>query len=184
MSTMQQNSSAVTGNYWSGTSTKNNNGTAVNIGTSSVLNNQTLTKNGDITGNLVIDGTDTNKAVSGGPIQNNTVKPIAIRLTTSLATVQNTYLLSGSTVPSELRSINYTESTITDKTATATRAGYFNIYRGKFINPANGQNYVVPTGTDSFGNDSAARATRLVPGTLRYSLGQNVIGANYKAKTA
>lgn len=178
MSSIQQNGSATTGNYWSGSSTNNNHGTAKNAGTvSSVLENSTLgAVNVGVFGSTVIDGTDTDKAISGGTIAHNHVKPLTAKVTTELGGVSNTALKTTANVPSQLRSINKRESYKSSGYATAFRAGYFNLYTGKF-SPA-------PTPvTETPGTDNAATPTRSVPGTMRFKTGAPVaVEQDYSAK--
>lgn len=177
MATIQTNGSATTGTYWSGSSTKNNNGTAKNVGSSAtVLDNSALGRvDVGVFGSTVIDGTDTNKALSGGTIAHNHVKPITARVTTELGGVNTDVLKTTANVPSQLRSINKRESYKSSGYATAFRAGYFNLYTGKF-SPA-------PTPvTENPGTDNAASVTRAVPGTLRYRLGKGSVSVNYSSK--
>ena len=164
---------------------KNNGGVAVNVGSSKVLSSRKLGATEAATGSVVIDGTDTNKALSAGTFAYNDQKPVAKRLTTKLATVSNSTLLSGALVPSQIKSVNSINSVITNKFATAVRAGYFNIYNGKFVNTNTGGAYSVPSATDTFPTDSAATVSRANPGKLRFLIGSKVpTAANYSTKTA
>lgn len=160
------------------TSTVNNGGVAKNVGTSSVLDNVTLGDNNvGVFGSTVVDGSDTDKALSAGTFAYNNEDPIAKRVTTSLATVSNTVLRSGALVPSLIRSINKRESFKVVRTATAIRAGYWNIYSGTWSTP--------PTSTtESPGTDNAANPTRSVPGELVYRTGAKLpVRDDYKSKT-
>lgn len=117
----------------SANATKNQGGVAVNIGTAST----TLVTSGlglDViaTGSVVVDGTDTDKALSAGTFAYNNPAPVAKRVTASLATVSNTALRSGALVPGLTKSIHKIESISTRRLATAIRAGYWNIYSGTF----------------------------------------------------
>lgn len=166
------------------TGTKNNGGVAVNVGSSTVLSNRTLGATESATGSVVVDGVDTNKALNAGTFAYNDQKPVAKRLTTTLATVSNSTLLSGALVPSQIKSVNSINSVITNKFTTAVRAGYFNIYNGKFVNTNTGGAYSVPSATDTFPTDNAANPTRSNPGSLRYGIGSRTpVSVNYKAKT-
>lgn len=84
------------------------------------------------TGSVVVDGTDTDKALTSGTFAYNNAAPVAKRVTSSLATVSNTSLTSGATVPGLTKSVHKIESIVTRKLATAIRAGNWNIYTGKF----------------------------------------------------
>lgn len=180
MASIQQNGSATTGSYWGGSSTKNNNGTAKNIGTTStVLENSGLgSVNVGVFGSTVIDGTDTDKALSGGTIAHNHVKPLAFRLTSELGGVSNTGLSTTANDPSQVRVLHKRESYKVVKTATAIRAGFWNIYTGKWTtNPT--------STTENPGTDNAASVTRAAPGKLVYKTGAGLpVRDNYKAKTA
>lgn len=178
MSTIQQNGAATTGTYWSGSSTNNNRGTAKNVGAAStVLANSALgAVDVGVFGSTVVDGADTDKAISAGTIAHNHVKPLTARVTTELGGVSNDALNTPANVPSQLRSINKRESYKSSGEATAFRAGYFNLYTGVY-SPA-------PTPvTENPGSDNAATPTRSVPGTLRFKTGAPVaVEQNYAAK--
>lgn len=178
MAAIQQNGSAVTGTYWAGSSTSNNHGTAKNIGSqSSVLENRSLgSVDVGVFGSTVVDGADTDKAISGGTIAHNHVKPLAARVTTELGGVDTDVLKTTANNPEQLRSINKRESYKSSGYATAFRAGYFNLYTGTWTtNPT-------PT-TENPGTDNAASPTRNVPGTLRFKTGASVAAQkNYAPK--
>lgn len=174
MATVQSDgSSAVTA-----TSTKNKGGAVKNAGTSTLVDNVTLgDQNVGVSGSTVIDGSDTDKALSAGTFKYDNQRPVSKRVTTSLATVSNTFLRSGALVPGHLRLLHKRESYKVNKIATAIRAGYWNIYTGTWTTP--------PTATtESPGTDEAATPTRSVPGELVYKTGAKVpVQDNYKAKT-
>jgi len=165
--------------------TKNNSGVAVNVGNSKILASRKLGATQAATGSVVVDGDNTNKALNAGVFAYNDQRPVAKRLTTTLATVSNSTLLSGALVPSQIRSINSINSVVTNKFATAVRAGYFNIYNGKFVDTNTGGAYSVPYATDTFPTDAAATVSRTSPGKLRFLIGSQVpTAANYSKKTA
>jgi hypothetical protein len=117
----------------SANATKNDSGVAKNIGTeSTTLVTSVLGLDNVATGSVVVDGDDTDKALSAGTFAYNNSAPVAKRLTTSLATVSNTALTSGALVPGLVKSVNKIESIVTRRLATAIRAGYWNIYSGTF----------------------------------------------------
>ncbi len=134
MATIQQGGSSVTGNYWTGTSTNNNHGTANRIGTAStVLENRDPNRTqADIGSSIVVDGNDTDEALSASTIAYNNQSPIAIRLTSTISGQSNTVLRSGANAPGQLRGINKRESYKVNKIATAYRNGYWDPYYGKF----------------------------------------------------
>jgi hypothetical protein len=178
MATAQVSGSASTGTYNGGT-TKNNGGAAIKAGSSTKLTNRSV-KGVDVgfVGSKIVNSTAVGnvKALSSGTFAFNNVRPVAKRLTTSLATVANNALLKGASVPGQRRSIHKIESVTTNLTATAFRAG-FNLYTGSYVNTVTSQ-------TDSLGNDVAANPTRSVPGRLVYKNGKDQSAVNYKAKTA
>jgi hypothetical protein len=175
MSTVQiDGSSAVTA-----VSTKNKGGTVVAAGSAAsgvVQSRQASTYSFSAFASTVIDGTDTDDA-NGGTFAYNNQRPIAIRYTTALAGVSNTFLRSGSSAPGTRRVVNKTESVRTNRYATAIRAGNYNLYTGQFSS--------APTvAVDSFGTDNAASPTSAVPGSLVYKIGNPVpFSADYPKKT-
>lgn len=178
MATVQVNGSSVVGNYYNGGSTKNKGGVAVKAGASSTtLSNRPVKAiNVGVYGSVVVDGTDTDKSVNAGVFAYSDRKPVAKRLSDSLATVSNKTLLSGAAVPSLQTEINRSEGVTTNRTSTAFRAGNLNLFTGKYTS--------VTTASDSFGNDTEARVTRGAPGRLVYLLGKAPVRTGYKAKTA
>lgn len=177
MATIQQNGSQVTGNYYTGGSTANNRGTAMRVGSqSSILENRdSYGYDAGFVGSKVVDATDTDPAIGGVDIQVNTVRPIAPRLTSTIATQTNTVLLSIANEP-YVESIHNITGVITNQTATAFRTG-FNMFTNTYVSGVNTQ-------TDVFADDNAALPTRSVPGQLVYQIGSKVpVTSNYKAKT-
>lgn len=162
-----------------GSGSVNNGGTSTRITSTNILRTVAVSK--DTTGvfaSTVIDGTDTNKALSGGTIAHNHVKPITAKVTTELGGVSSSALSDTSNNPSQLRSINKRESYKSSGFSTAFRAGYFNFYTGKF-SPA-------PTPvTETPGTDTAATVSRSAPGDLVFRTGAKlpVRNRDYSAKT-
>lgn len=178
MAQIQQNGSDTTGNYYQGTSTKNNGGSIIAGGASPALVAKRDPKGSDVGvfASVVVENATlgNTKSVSGGTFAHSHVKPLAARVTTELAGVSSTALSKTSDVVT--KSINKTESTVTNKTATAFRNG-FNLYTGQFSGP-------VTTTTDNLGSDVAANPTAAVPGKLTYKLGKpTAVVSAYKAKT-
>ena len=181
MSQIQQNGDPSTGNYYQGTSTNNNSGSIIAGGSNPVRNLVKQSPKGHDVGVfasvVVEDDTVLSnvKAVSGGTFSHDHVKPISAKITTELAGVGNTAILKGA--DKVTRSIHKIESFITNRTATAFRAG-FNMYTGAFSG-------AITTATDSLGNDVAANPTSAVPGKLTYQTGSNVATVDsYHAKTS
>ena len=175
MSTVQiDGSSEVTA-----TSTKNKGGTVVAAGSADsgvVQSKQASTYRLAAFASTVVNGNDTDSAINSTFAYNN-LRPIAIRYTTTLAGVSNTFLRSGSSNPGERRAVNKTENVRTNRYATAIRDGDYNLYTGQFGS--------APTvDVDYFGTDNAASPTAAVPGSLVYKIGNPVpFSANYAKKT-
>lgn len=181
MAAIQQNGSAVTGTYWVGTSTKNNNGIAKNIGVkSTTLDTSALGgSNVGVFGSTPYDGNHTDKAVSAGDFAHNHVKPITMRVTNEVAGVSSDALATTSSAPGLKRSIHKLEVLRTSKITSGIRDGKFNLVTGKW-------DVGYPqTSVDTLASDTAANPSLAVPGQLTYKLGQPVPVSNndYKAKT-
>lgn len=173
MATQQVDGSAVTAS-----STDNNGGSVLKGGSTSVLNSVDLGySNVGVFGSSVIDGDDTDKALSAGTFSYSNQHPIAKRVTDTLSGVSNTYLLSGAAVPGNIRSIHKIQSVRTRRLTTAIRAGYWNIFSGTFsTSPV--------VAVDTFDTDDAANPSRSAPGELVYKTGAPVpVQDDYKAKT-
>lgn len=163
---------------FSGTKAKNNHGVACGYASHStkILSSVALGVASTRTGSVVIDDDHADKAVDAGSFAYNNQAPIARRLTKKLSGIDNAVLLKSADQPDLLDSIHKLESIITNKTATAIRAGYLNIYSGKWSTPP-------AVSTDSFGNDNAARVNRANPGHLTFKAGKLVANTvSYKAK--
>lgn len=178
MAQIQQNGSSTTGNYYQGTSTKNNSGSVRAGGSTPALLAKRAPKgvNVGVAGSVVVESSllGNTKSVTAGTFSHSHIKPLTARVTTELAGVNTSALSKTSNVVT--RSINKIESVVTNKTATAFRAG-FNLYTGDFSGS-------VTTATDNLGNDVAANPTASVPGKLTYKLGKpRAVVAGYKAKT-
>ena len=173
MATVQVDGSAITSS-----STKNSGGVAIKASdlSTTLTDRPVAGVNVGVFASVVVDGTDTDESVVGGVFAYSNQKPVAKRLSTSLATVNNKVLLSGAAVPSLQTDINKLESIITNRTSTAFRAGNFNLFTGKYSS--------FTTATDSFGNDVEARVTRSAPGRLVYKLAKAPVRVGYKPKTA
>lgn len=181
MASIQQNGSAVTGNYWTGTSTKNNHGTAINVGSSSsILDSKALgASDVGVFGSQPHDGNSADKAVSSGVFAHNHVKPITKRVTTEIAGVSSSALTTTSSNPGLRRSIHKLEVLRTNKITSGIRANKYNRYTGVW------DAGYPQTATDTLAADTAATPSLAVPGQLTYKLGQPVpVSDNdYKAKT-
>lgn len=171
-------------NAINGVSVDNNNGVGFGVRhQSDVLGSVDLGLAATRTGSVVVDGTDTDEAVSAGTFAYNNDRPVAKRLTDSLSGVSNNVLLSGAARPDLVQSVHKIEGITTRRVATAIRAGYWNIYSGTWsTNPTNASDSF--TGSDSTSNDYAARPSRSSPGNLTYKLGNpTAVTVGYAEKT-
>ena len=156
----------------------NNKGAAAKVSTSSLLVGvATAREDVGVFGSTVIDNNDSEKALSAGVFAYDNESPIAKRVTVSLSTVSNDYLLSGAADPTERRSIHKLEVLRSRLATTAIREGRWNEYTGEY-DP--GYPLVV---TDPLSTDNAATPTRAVPGTLVYAGQSSVSTVNYSEKT-
>lgn len=112
----------------------NNHGAATRVGTATTQFDTVSVSRAqsDVFGSTVVDGTDTDKAISAGTIAYNNSKPTAQRYSTTIAGQSNTILRSGADIPGQIRGINKRESYKVSKLATAYRKGYWDPYMGKF----------------------------------------------------
>lgn len=159
------------------TSTVNNGGVGMHVGTSDLLTNRPFSS-GETTvfASTVIDNDQVDEAVSAGTLAYNNQRGVIRRVTSTLSTVSNDILVPGASVPEQRDSIHQTSGTyITDLTS-AIRDGRWNAYSGEFS--------PVLSGVDvDFGVDSAANPTRSVPGELYYLQGGKVpVTGAYSAK--
>lgn len=180
MATQQVNGSAVTA-----TSTKNIGGSVINGGSTTILDSVDLGYSDvGVFGSSVIDGPDTDKALSAGTFSYSNQRPIAKRVTEELSGVSNDVLQSGASQPTLIRSIHKLEVLTTRRLTTAIRAGKWNIFRGRFLNNQNQSADNPVVATDSLASDNAATPTRAVPGELVYKTSAPTpVQDDYKAKT-
>jgi hypothetical protein len=104
MSIAQVNGSSVTQN-----STKNNGGAGINLGSSNNLANKSSGQNNDRVGSIVSNTSEIDPALSNGIFAFDNNRPVGKKITDSLASVNNDYLLSGAAEPGLIRSINSIE---------------------------------------------------------------------------
>jgi hypothetical protein len=189
MATQQTNGNAVTNS-----STKNNHGTISSYGSSSgtfTMNRPSTDKSN--VGSTVIDGPNTDKANNAGVFAFHNTKPVAIKLTNSLATVSNDFLISGANDTNNFKAINYqlvdnsgvlTDGVRTNQNTSAIRQGKFDIYSGKF-DPG----YPVVSedaflGSDGTSGDKAAKVSRQDQGSLVFIYGSPTpVSQDYDEKT-
>lgn len=160
-------------------STVNNGGTMIAHGSSTALESTSpAPEKVGVFGSTVIDGTDTDKALSAGTFSFNNQDPLTKRVTTSLAGVANTALKTTGSVPGNVRSIHKLETLRTRRLTAAIRANAWNQYAGTWE-----AGYPV-VDTDTLESDVAANPSRSIPGKLNFMFGNPVPeGTNYKAKT-
>ena len=141
MATEQQGGGAVTSS-----STVNNGGTAINVGTSTILDNRNV-------------GSYTKTVFASTPFDNQT--GLIMRVTDSLATVSNTVLVSAADDVVNARSINQVSGIYQTNDTSSRRDGAWNAYSGAYIPAYTG-------GLTDFGIDEAANPSRGTPGELAY----------------
>jgi hypothetical protein len=185
MSTQQVNGSAVTAS-----STNNNGGSVVNGGSTTLLDSVDLGYSDvGVFASSVVDGPDTDKALSAGTFAYNNATPTAMKITTSLAGVSNDFLRSGANDTDGAKSINKLEVVRTRRITTAIRNNKWNEYSGEweagFPSGAVDAFWDISAGSGvSTSTDQAASPTRSVPGELVYLQGNPVPKLDdYKAKT-
>lgn len=174
--------------------TVNNGGTAINAGTSTVLESRPLGSanlgvfGSKVVSDAVVDYAD--PALSSGTFAYNNSRPIGIKLTDTLAgSVSNTFLRSSASDLGSRRSIHRQEKVRTNRFTTAFRAGYFNLYTGQWsTTPTTAVDAfwdIANDTTSSTSTDNAATPTRSVPGELTYKLGQQApVSVSYSAKNS
>lgn len=159
------------------------NGGAVTRGgtvASGLLDNVNVSRtNTTVFGSTVLDNDWADEAVSAGTFAYNNQSPVAKRLTDELSGVANNILLSGASVPSNVRSIHKLETLRTRRYATAIRGGKFNEFTGEFD-----AGFPV-VAVDTLATDNAANPSRTSPGQLTYKGGAllPVTNNDYKPKT-
>ena len=116
-----------------GSGASNNHGAATRTGTSVNFDNVSVARaQTTVFGSTVVDGTDTDKALSASTIAYNNQKPIGMRVSNTVSGQSNNVLLGGADVPGQVRSIHKREAYKANKLATAYRNGYWDPYYGKF----------------------------------------------------
>lgn len=185
MAIQQVNGDPVTAN-----STNNNGGSVLNGGDTSVLNSIDLGYSDvGVFGSSVVDNDDADKALSAGTFSYSNQRPVAKRVTEQLSGVNNDYLQSGASDPSNARSIHQVEVIRTRRLTTAIRANKWNEYTGEFEAGypvvAVDEFYDISTDSTSVNpTDNAANPSRQVPGELVYKTGAPVpVQDDYKEKT-
>ena len=156
--------------------TNNDGGSAVQIGTSSVLSNLALGLQNPATGSVVIDGTDTDKSVDSESFAKNTQRPLGQRLTSPL--------ISASNYPTYIRSVNGIESFDSPGTATGIRAGYWNIYSGQWeTDPTVSYDNMHKAVTGTTNIDNNVHVNRANTGSLTFLNGsKNPVNQDYDSK--
>jgi hypothetical protein len=166
MANQQVNGTAAT----TDTSTKNKGGAVIRGGTSLLLDNVSAARSiSNVFASTVISSGSTvvdyaTSALSAGTFAYNNQKPVAKRYSILIAGTSNSFLQTGAARPELVRSIQKLETLRTRRLTTAIRAGYWNIYSGKFsTQPTNA--------VDSPGTDNAAVPTQAIPGQIVYMAG-------------
>lgn len=134
----------------------------------------------------VVEGVNTDKALSAGTFAKNTQRPVGKKVTGVINTILNTYLLTGAAEPTLIQSVKKSKvcntGTCVDGvrsrlSSTAFRDNKYNIYTGKF-------ELGYPTvQSDEFEADAAANVTRENPGSLVFNTQKGSSTVNYSKKT-
>jgi len=158
MATEQQGGGAVTSS-----STVNNGGTAINVGTSTVLDNRNVgsyTKT--VFASTPIDDDSADKALSAGTFAFDNQTGLIMRVTNTLAGgVSNTFLQSAADDVTNAQSIHQVSGIYQTNDTSSRRDGAWNAYSGAYIPDYTG-------GLTDFGIDEAANPSRGTPGELAY----------------
>jgi hypothetical protein len=111
-----------------------NHGAAARVGSgTTLLDNVSVSRaQNDVFGSTVVDGNDTDEALSASIISYNNQKPVAMRYSSTISGQDNTVLRSGANAPSLLKSPSARMAYKVSKIATAYRKGYWSQYSGKF----------------------------------------------------
>lgn len=186
--------------------------TVQNDGTSSVTSSSTVNSGGVITANgtvlsnivrsqstaaaqagvysnVVVDNNTASKALSGGTFAYDNQRPTAVKTSTTLSGVTQTFLRSGANDTDNARSIHKVEKIRTRRTTTAIRNNKWDEYAGVWESgyPVNAVDnfWSISAGSGvSSSSDDAAAPTRSSPGELTYMIGNpNPKTDDYKAKT-
>ena len=117
-------------------------------------------------------------AISSGVFAHNHVEPISSLVTTELAGLSNSAILSPGNDNDNIRSINSLVTLRTRRFTTAIRTNKYNRFDNTFES-----GYPV-VAVDSLASDNAATPTQSVPGELTYMTGAKTpVNDEYKAKT-
>lgn len=190
MATQQMNGSPVTS-----TSTKNYGGIVKTNGESSapVSVENVVLESVNVFGSVVVDGAQSDKALSSGTFAFNNQKPVAMKISQELSGVPNNFLLSGANNVKDIRSIQYQQvkdgsvlidGVRTTQTTKAIREGRWDIYTAKFDVGYPQVSVDTFEGIDGVSGDEAAKVNRLNPGSLVYKLSKGTpVSENYDKKT-
>ena len=146
---------------------------------SSLLDNVAVSRSNEgVFGSEVVEGLVSQKALGSGVFAGDNSEFIGKRITDVLAgTVNNSVLLSGAAVPSNVRSIHKLETLRTLRFATALRENRYNRYTNTWT-PGHPVNAV-----DALPTDNAATPSRSAPGTRTYKTAAPVATSDaYEAK--
>ncbi len=175
MATKQTDNTAVTA-----TSTKNDGGAAINVGTKTTLldnrQSSSVHEANGVFASTPFDDDNADEARSAGTFAFNNDRGVIRRVTTKLSNVSNTILQSAAAVPANVQNVHATTGTLITDLTTAIRDGRWNAFSGSFV-PA-------LSGVDAnFGADNEATVSRSNQGQFSYKDGSPlVIEDDYPAK--
>lgn len=186
MATKTAANSAVTA-----TSTKNNGGVGMNIGSSALLTNERSKRDDQgVFASTPLDDDSADKALTAGTFKYENERGVTQRVTSSLAGVSGKdFLKYAADDTDHADSIHSIGSITTVRLATAIRAGYWNPTTGAFSSgpTAATDNFydIADNDTADAADDNAASVNRTRPGEFTYKLGQQLpVSADYPAKTS
>ena len=172
-------------------STKNNGGVGMNIGSGSTLltkeESNNASRDNQVFASTPIDDAAADKALSAGTFKNESPRGVQQRVTTTLAGVSKDFLTYAADDTPNARSIARQELVKTTNLTTRIRAGAWNPTTGAF-------DPVLTSSTDQFwsisadalqatSSDEAATPTRAVPGELSFHDGSpSIKSVDYSSK--
>ena len=175
MATKQTDDSAVTA-----TSTKNDGGAAINVGTKTTLldnrQSSSVHEANGVFASTPKDDANADEARAAGVFAFNNDRGVIRRVTTKLSNVSNTVLQSAAAVPANVQNVHATTGTVITDLTTAIRDGRWNAFSGSFV--------PVLSGVDAnYGNDTEATVSRSNQGQFAYKHGAPLaIQDDYPAK--
>lgn len=174
------------------TSTINDGGVVTANGTASsnILRSQpTAAAQAGVYSNVVVNNNTADPALASGTFAYNNQRPTAVKTSSTLSGVSNTFLRSGANDTDNARSIHKLEKIRTRRITTGIRNNKWNKYTGAWdsgfpVNVVDNFWSISANTGVATSSDDAAAPTRSAPGELTYMIGNpNPKTDDYKAKT-